>query len=349
MAAAEAPEEENEMTFYKSAVTGGALAVAMTMSTSGAMAQQSEFGPADATETYYWVSNMSNLPLFVAYDYKGLEAAANELGVRVRVAGPTAFDIAAFIAAVDQVCAQKPAGVSVVGWDPSLTEPVNNCIAAGVPTVTDDADLPDSDRLSFIGTDWGAIGLAQADAMIEALPDGGEIAMLSIINADNMIAARNAFAARFEQKAPGKFNIVADEDDAADSALAAQKTAALLAAYPNLAGIAGFDAESGAGIVTALREAGKAPGDIAVTAMEQSVDFYNTVSEGYVKAIIVQNRELFTYYAIKMLHDFNHNGLRTVGLSATEGGRPIPPRVDTGLLVVTAENVGQILAALAPK
>jgi ribose transport system substrate-binding protein len=31
-------------------------------------AQESEFGPADATETYYWVSNKANLPLFVQYD-----------------------------------------------------------------------------------------------------------------------------------------------------------------------------------------------------------------------------------------------------------------------------------------
>lgn len=312
-----------------------------------AYAQESEFGPADATETYYWVSNMSNLPLFVAYDYKGLEAAANELGVKVRVAGPTAFDIAAFIAAVDQVCAQRPAGVAVVGWDPSLTEPVNTCIAAGVPTVTDDADLPNSERLSFIGTDWSAIGIAQARAVVEHAPEGGKIATLSIINADNMIAGRTAFIAYLEANAPGKFQIVAEEDDAADSALAASKTAALLAAHPDLAVIAGFDAESGAGIVRALQEAGKAPGDITVTAMEQSIDFYNTVKDGYVQAIIVQNRELFTYYAIKLLHDYNNNGLKTVGLSAADGGRPIPPRVDTGLLVVDHGNVDKILAALA--
>lgn len=326
---------------WKTVLCAGLLTVTPTF------AQESQFGPTDATETYYWVSNMSNLPLFVAYDYKGLEAAANELGVKVRVAGPTAFDIAAFIAAVDQVCAQRPDGVAVVGWDPSLTEPVNTCNAAGVPTVTDDADLPDSARLSFIGTDWSSIGVAQARALIENRPDGGKVAMLSIINASNMIAARTAFSQYLETNAPGQFQIVADEDDAADSAQAASKTASLLSAHPDLVAIAGFDAESGAGIVRALQEAGKQPGEITVTAMEQSVDFYNTVKDGYVQAIIVQNRELFTYYAIKMLYDFRHNGLKTVGLSAEEGGSPIPPRVDTGLLVVNADNVDKILAALA--
>ncbi|MBV9811713.1 MAG: substrate-binding domain-containing protein, partial [Acetobacteraceae bacterium] len=128
-----------------------------------ASAQQSNFGPSDAKETYYWVSNKANLPLFVQYDYVGMKRIADELHVQVRVAGPTDFDIPGFIAAVDQVCAQKPAGVSVVGgWDPSLTESVNKCIAMGVPTVVDDGDLPDSRRLSYIGTNWEGIGAAQA-------------------------------------------------------------------------------------------------------------------------------------------------------------------------------------------
>ena len=108
------------------------------------MPRNSNFGPKDAKEVYYWVSNKANLPLFVKYDYVGMKKIADELQVQVRVAGPTDFDLPGFIAAVDQVCAQKPAGVSVVGgWDPSLTEPVKKCLAEGVPTVVDDGDLPD--------------------------------------------------------------------------------------------------------------------------------------------------------------------------------------------------------------
>lgn len=318
------------------------LAVAAT--SIPAVAQESEFGPADATETYYWISNKANLPLFVQYDYVGMEKVANELGIKVRVAGPTDFDIAGFIAAVDQVCAQKPAGVSVVGWDPSLTESVNKCIAAGVPAVVDDADLPLSDRLSFIGTDWRAIGEAQAKAMVEALPDGGKVAMMSIINADNMKQATEGFTAYLDKFGEGKFELVANEDDNGDASKAAEVTSNLLAAYPDIAGIAGFDSESGAGIVRALQESGRQPGEIIVTAMEQTPDFFRSVQDGWVDTIVVQNRELFIYYAIKALYDYNHNELRTVGLTAADGGVPIPPRIDTGLLLVTTDNVDKVLA-----
>ncbi len=328
------------------ALAGLAALAALAATAAPAAAQESQFGPSDAKETYYWVSNKANLPLFVQYDYVGMKKVAEELGVQVRVAGPTDFDIPGFIAAVEQVCAQKPAGVSVVGgWDPSLTEAVNKCIEMGVPTVVDDGDLPDSKRLAYIGTNWTGIGEEQAKKMMERLPDGGKLALLSIINANNMREAVAGFTAYVEANGGGKYQIVASEDDNGDSSVAAQKTSALLAANPDIAGFAGFDSESGAGIVRALQEAGKQPGEVKVTAMEQTPDFFKTVEEGWVDAIVVQNRELFIYYAVKILHDFNHNGLRTSGLAGWDG-MPVPPTLDTGVLLVTRDNVGKVLAAL---
>ena len=312
-----------------------------------ALAQTSEFGPANAKETYYWVSNKANLPLFVQYDYVGMKRVAEELGVKVRVAGPTDFDIPGFIAAVEQVCAQKPAGVSVVGgWDPSLTEAVNKCVELGVPTVVDDGDLPDSTRLAYIGTNWTKIGEAQARTLMDKLPDGGKVATMSIINAGNMREAVAGFKAYIAANGGGKYDIVANEDDNGDASKAAEVTAALLAAHTDIKGFAGFDSESGAGIVRALQEAGKKPGDIKVTAMEQTPDFFKTAKDGWVDGIVVQNRELFIYYAVKTLYDFNHNGLKTSGLTAAEGGVPVPPTLDTGVLVVGAKNVDKVLTAL---
>ncbi len=315
-----------------------------------ARAQQSNFGPSDAKEVYYWVSNKANLPLFVQYDYVGMKLIAEQLHVQVRVAGPTDFDIPGFIAAVEQVCAQKPAGVSVVGgWDPSLTELVNKCMAMGVPTVVDDGDLPNSKRLSYIGTNWEGIGAAQAKVMLDHLPNGGKVAMTSIINAGNMRDAVKGFTSYIDQYGKGKVKLIATEDDNGDASKAAEVTSALLAAHPDIAGIAGFDSESGAGIVRALQEAGKKPGDVVVTAMEQTPDFFKTAKQGWTAGIVVQNRELFVYYAVRMLYDYNHNGLRTAGLTGKEGGRPVPNVVDTGVLMVDKNNVDKILTAMHVK
>ena len=337
-------------TMMKSVLAAAALAVSAAGLAAPASAQESSFGPDDAKYTYYWISNKANLPLFVQYDYVGMKRIAEELGVKVIVAGPTDFDVPGFIAAVDQVCAQKPSGVSVVGgWDPSLTESVKKCMQLGVPTVVDDGDLPDSGRLAYIGTNWTQVGVAQAKKMMEVLPDGGKLGMMSIINAGNMREAVAGFTAYIEANGGGKYEIVANQDDGGDAQKAAQVTAAIMAANPDIAGLAGFDSESGAGIVTALREAGKNPGDIKVTAMEQTPDFFKTAKEGWVDGIVVQNRELFIYYAVKLLHDFNTNTLKSAGLTAADGGRPIPDTVDTGVLLVTKDNVDKVLTALNVK
>jgi len=296
-----------------------------------------------SNETYYWISQNSTLPLFVANDYPGWKSAAQELGVKAQMVGPTTIDLAAFIATIDQVCAQHPAGVSVVGWDPSLSASVDKCIAAGVPTVTDDADLPNSKRLAFIGTDWHEIGVAQAKAMIAAAKPG-KVATLSIIAADNMNSARQGFVDTL--KGTG-FTIVANEDDGGSAETAASKTASLLAAYPDLVGIAGFDSESGAGIVRALTEGGKV-GKIAVTAMEQTPEFFQTIKDGSVDAIIIQKRALFTYYALKTLYDYNHNGQKILGLDVKTAS-PVPFNIDTGLLVATSKNIDEVLAAVKKK
>ena len=52
--------------------------------------------PSRADQEYVWISNASNLPLFVERVYPGLEAARKALNVKVRIAGPTSVDTAAY-------------------------------------------------------------------------------------------------------------------------------------------------------------------------------------------------------------------------------------------------------------
>ena len=50
--------------------------------------------PSRSDQEYVWISNASNLPLFVERVYPGLEAARKALNVKVRIAGPTSVDLA---------------------------------------------------------------------------------------------------------------------------------------------------------------------------------------------------------------------------------------------------------------
>ncbi len=76
-------QEETDMkSIVRTILSGAALAATALLYTFPASAQESSFGPADAKETYYWVSNKANLPLFVQYDYVGMKRIADELGVQ---------------------------------------------------------------------------------------------------------------------------------------------------------------------------------------------------------------------------------------------------------------------------
>ena len=72
--------------------------------------------------------------------------------------------------------------------------------------------------------------------------------------------------------------IVAIEDNESNVTIAAQKTAAILAAYPDLTGLFGLDSESPRGIVAALDEAGRA-GELIVTVNESGLEFFSTIKE----------------------------------------------------------------------
>jgi len=295
---------------------------------------------AASDQEYVWISQNANLPLFVDRVYPALEQASEDLGVKVRKAGPTTVDLAAFISTVEQTCASGVDGVIVVGgWDPALTESVNKCIDQGVPTVVTDGDLPESKRLSYLGTDWYQIGVAQARKQIaehkEKGKSTGKVATLSIINSDNMRQARQGFADTL--KGTG-IEVVANEDDKGAADEAAAKAGQLLAAHPDLTGFAAFDSEGGPGIVVALNEAGK-NGDVVVTAMEQSPEFFDTLKDGTVSQIIMENYEAMDYWAVQFLYWYNNTDLKVAGLDQAAAAKILPPKVDTGLVEITKENV----------
>jgi ABC-type sugar transport system substrate-binding protein len=76
-----------------------------------------------SNEEYVWLSANANLPLFVAHDHPALRLAGETLGVKVTIAGPDSVDIRGLVEAVEQTTARKPAGMMVVGWDPSALIP----------------------------------------------------------------------------------------------------------------------------------------------------------------------------------------------------------------------------------
>jgi ribose transport system substrate-binding protein len=252
-------------------------------------------------------------------------------------------DLAAYIATVEQECARGPAGIIVVGgWDPALTEPVNKCIEMKVPVVVTDGDLFLSDRLSYVGTDWYRLGVEMALKQIEEHEnrglDSGQIAVISPIQNENMQRSRQGIKDTFEGTG---FELVAEEDNDSDASISAQRTAALLSAFPELSGMVGLDSEAGPGIIAALDEAGRS-GELVVTVNEAGREFLNNIKEGKAQMITMEKYDVMNYLALFLLYSFHNDSIRTGGLDPWVSNW-MPNSVDSGLLLVTEENVDDVI------
>jgi len=317
----------------------GAIAGAAALSTLGEPASTA-FA---ADEEYVWLSANAHLPLFVAHDHPALMQVGKDLGVKVTIAGPDTVDIPGLVAAVEQTTARKPAGMMIVGWDPSALIPaINKAVEAGIPVVAVDADIPDSKRLSFIGSDWYDIGVRQAQAMLQVIGDKkGKVAMQGLIE---QFIDQQAFAGFKSVAEKAGLTVLDPQQDKGNQAEAAKVATAIIQANPDLVGIAGFDSESGPGIGLAIKEAGKV-GKIFGTCVSGGEQAWRLIKQGSLAASVEQKRELFTYQGVKALHDVVHNTLKFTSDDKKAGVVPIPIYYSTGTYVVNKDNVDVFLKA----
>jgi ribose transport system substrate-binding protein len=296
---------------------------------------------ANPNEEYVWLSANANLPLFTAHDHPALRVAGEELGVKVTIAGPNSIDIPGLVAAVEQTTARKPAGMMVVGWDPSaLTPSIDAAIAAGIPVVCVDADVPASKRYSFIGTDWFEIGVRQAEAMIKALGGRkGKVALLGLIEQE---IDQKAFAGFRSVAEKAGLTCMEPQQDKGNIAEATRVAAGILQGVSDLVGMAGFDSESGPGMAQAVKEAGKI-GKIVVTCVEAEEAHLRFLKEGALAACVGQKRALFTYLGVKSLYDLNHAKLKFTNNDKVAGVLPIAANYNTGTYTVTPQTVDHFL------
>ena len=106
------------------------------------------------TEEYVMVTTAINLPLYVNHDQKAFLKWGEKMGVRTSILGPSEWDVPGQIATIEQVIPGKPAGLLINGTDPGIASAIKKAVAAGIPTVVYDSEIPNSDRHSFIGSDW---------------------------------------------------------------------------------------------------------------------------------------------------------------------------------------------------
>jgi ABC-type sugar transport system substrate-binding protein len=286
-------------------------------------------------EEYVWISALSSFPMFVINDHVGLKQFGEEYGVKVTVAGPVEYDIAGQARTIEEVAARKPAGIMVLGLEPALKGAIDKAVDMGVPVVCIDADVKESKRFAFIGTDWYQVGITHARLMAEHTGGKGKVAAVVLIGpeiyVDCLRGYRETIAKYPDMEYVGEFQSEGNPE------VAARVTADILSANPDIAGISGFDGAT-PGIGAALKEAGMG-GKVIVTGMNVDPPQIKYLEDGVFHALVGQKRALFTYYGGKLLYDYNHSKVTITPNDPGVGLTNIPARVDTGLFVIDNNNV----------
>jgi ribose transport system substrate-binding protein len=297
---------------------------------------EAEPGSPDRSDDLYVVVSM-----FTGIDYhieyiRALEIIEEELGVRTEFVGPADYNINEMIAAIEQAITKQADGLIIMGWEETLEPVIGKAMDEGIPVITVTADLPASDRLSFIGIDNFDVGKKSAEFLAEQLNYEGKVAILRAVGLPNVQQRFEGFSEVIESYPD--MELVADLDHKNDSATAAQLVTGILLKHPDMGGIYAADGLSGPGVVAGLKDADMV-GKVKVIASDREDAVLASIADGFIDATIIAQTSLEPYLAIKLIDSMKYSGLELSMDDEAVGITLIPPRVHSGSFIVDRDNV----------
>ena len=290
------------------------------------------------TEEYYMVTFLSGIDYWKG-SYKGFQEAGNLYGVKTVFTGTGEYDVNKEVTALEQIIAKRPAGIAVTCINPEALEaPIKKAISAGIPVVTFDADSPNSGRYSFIATGNENAGAMAAKALAEQIgAGGGEVAVVTLPSQLNHQQRFAGFKKAIESENK-QLRLVAVGDGKGDQNEAAKSLAGILQANPGIKGVFCTDATGGVGAATAVKEANKV-GQVKIISFDTEKGTLDAIKSGVISASIAQGTYVMGYQSMNFLYHLRHNLIQPAEGWKEKGIRPLPEYVDTGVSIVTKENV----------
>ena len=292
-------------------------------------------------EIYCVIMSLGQLEFFDALK-AGVNAAADDLGAQWYFAGPQELVPDQIVQAIDQAVANQVTGIILHGQTDETANAIDNAIAAGVPVICVNTDI-ESDRLSFIGCDPYNAGVGQAEELLRQL-DGktGTVIISSALAIAQPSAIANLAGAHSVLDEVEGINVV-EVDDTSDANVAATNIGAALQANPDTVGIIGQQAYTAVGAATAVREAGLT-GEVVIIGRDRDEATLDLIENGEVAASFAQNSYVEGYIATQWLHAYVNDRLKVVENYRELGINPLPDSVDSGSIIITAENQEQFRA-----
>jgi ribose transport system substrate-binding protein len=233
------------------------------------------------------------------------------------------------IQVVENFMARKVDGIVLAPLDSqALVAPVENATKAGVPVVIMDSDLKSDQYVSFVATDNYKGGQLAGDHLGQLLNGTGDVILLRYAVGSASTEAREAgFLDALTNRHPA-IQLLSDDQHAGPTRETAYQ------ASQNLLNRYGAEADGifcpceppTIAMAMALRDLGKAGGAIKMVGFDAGSKSVEDLKNGDLQALVVQDPVRMGYLGVMTLVEHLQ-------------GKPVEKRIDTGVHLVTRDNM----------
>jgi simple sugar transport system substrate-binding protein len=279
---------------------------------------------------FVFVNHVTTNAFFTPTQYGAADACAL-LGCSYQWTGSDNNVVSDMVNAINAAVTAKADGIATTMIDPSaFNAPTQAALAAGIPVVSYNADVPASGRLAYIGQDLYQSGFTLGQNLAEKVTSGLVAGFIATPGSGNIQPRIDGATAAFKQYAPG-----VTVTPVTTNTTASEEVSAIEAWYlghkDTVKGMFAVDGGSSAGlgqIVEKYNVASTIPScgfDLEPTTLQE-------VNKGNLLFTIDQQPYLQGFIPVVQLF-----------LYKLSGGLMQPAETDTGLLLVTKNNVGPYL------
>lgn len=258
------------------------------------------------------------------------ELLEKQLGIKVTIEyiAPQSADVAEQNSILEKAAATGPDGIAI---DPLVAignmQVIEKIKKQGIPVIVFDSPSPKAGILS-VGNDFTEQGVIAAERLVRLIGEKGKVAVMQGFPTAPNHKERYEAQIAVLKKYPD-ITIVDGGIDNDDIQTAKQQAKSVLASNPDLKGYLCCDASGPIGIAAAIKEAGKV-GQVKAVGMDGIKPILEAIKQGVLESSSSTIPRMQGSMSILMLWQ------ASIGV-------PIPQKIDTGIDVITRDNVDYYL------
>ncbi len=247
--------------------------------------------------------------------------------VEIVYSAPQQADVVQQNQIIESSIATRPDGIAIDLLDASGNRAsLEDALGQGIPVTVFDSVPPPGMPLTSIGNDFCEQAEIASERLVELLGGEGEVAiMMGVPTAPN-----HAIRAECHEKVFAKYDgikLVATGIDNDSIETAQKQAAAIMQANPGLKGWVACDAAGPIGIGQAIQEAGKV-GEVLMVGLDNLPEMLQLIRDGVADSSSSTKPQMQGYWSVMAMWQ-QATGIET------------PKYIDTGIAILTKDNVGE--------